>query len=149
MYLIIQLSTMPCRRMEWNYSSNILNLSTRWKWVVSFMRLMLTPEISPWYQLNRRLKFLWGAHNWDISIQDLGKEFFIQFNSISWAAPEMVYSLNGFLIFFINIHCLHTISLCCPRSVSFPNIVFMPSSMRTLTSSTCEYKTYLSRVLMF
>jgi hypothetical protein len=37
LYLIIKFSTMPWRHIrEWRYSLTILNLGTRWRWVVSF-----------------------------------------------------------------------------------------------------------------
>jgi hypothetical protein len=39
---------MPWRWGEWRYSSTILDLSTRWRWVVSFMPWPLYPrEIAP------------------------------------------------------------------------------------------------------
>jgi hypothetical protein len=41
---------------EWRYSSTFLNLSTRWRWVVSFTPLPLYPRgKSPRYPLDRRL----------------------------------------------------------------------------------------------
>jgi hypothetical protein len=48
---------MPWRHMgEWMSSSTILNLITRWKWVVNFMTLPLYPwGNSPHYPLYRRL----------------------------------------------------------------------------------------------
>jgi hypothetical protein len=40
---------------EWRYSSTILDLGTRWRWVVSSMSLPLYPwRNSPWYPLDRR-----------------------------------------------------------------------------------------------
>jgi hypothetical protein len=52
-----ELSTTPWRRMEeWRYSSTILDLGTRWKWVVSFTTRSLYPRgKSPLYRLNMRL----------------------------------------------------------------------------------------------
>jgi hypothetical protein len=57
LYLIIYLSTMPWRHMaEWRYSSIILYLGTRWRWVVSFTTLPLYPRgNSPRYSFDRRL----------------------------------------------------------------------------------------------
>jgi hypothetical protein len=41
---------------EWRYSSTVLDLSTRWRWVVSFMHHLLYPwGKSPQYPLDRRL----------------------------------------------------------------------------------------------
>jgi hypothetical protein len=41
---------------EWKYSSTIIDLGTRWKWVVSFMPLPLYPwGNNPQYPLDRRL----------------------------------------------------------------------------------------------
>jgi hypothetical protein len=41
---LIKLSTTPRRRMEeWNYNSTILDLGTRWRWVVSFKPRPLYP----------------------------------------------------------------------------------------------------------
>jgi hypothetical protein len=41
---------------EWRYSSTILDLGTRWMWVVSFTPRPLDPrEKSPWYPLDRTL----------------------------------------------------------------------------------------------
>jgi hypothetical protein len=53
-------STMPWRHMgEWRYSSTILDLGTRWRWVVSFMPQPLSVgEIAPQYPLDR------GPQNW-------------------------------------------------------------------------------------
>jgi hypothetical protein len=50
-------STTPWRHMgEWRYSSTILALGTRWRWVVSFMLLLLYPQgKSSWNPLDRRL----------------------------------------------------------------------------------------------
>jgi hypothetical protein len=43
--VIIQLSTVPWRHMgEWRYSSIILNLGTKWGWVLSFTPLPLYPR---------------------------------------------------------------------------------------------------------
>jgi hypothetical protein len=40
-------STMPWRRMgEWRYSSNIVDLYTKWRWVVSFTSRPLYPPVS-------------------------------------------------------------------------------------------------------
>jgi hypothetical protein len=51
------LSTMPQSYMkEWRYSSTILDLGTRWSWVVSFTPRPLYPRTNrPWYPLERRL----------------------------------------------------------------------------------------------
>jgi hypothetical protein len=39
---------------EWRYSSTVLDLDTRWRWVVSFTPLSLYPRgRSPWYPLHR------------------------------------------------------------------------------------------------
>jgi hypothetical protein len=54
---INKLSGMPWRRMgEWRYSFTILDLDTRWRWVVSFTPRPLYPQgISVRYPLVRRL----------------------------------------------------------------------------------------------
>jgi hypothetical protein len=51
------LSTTPWRRMgEWRYSSTILDLSVRWRWLVSFTPQPLYPRgNSPRYSLDRNL----------------------------------------------------------------------------------------------
>jgi hypothetical protein len=51
------LSTMPWRHIgKWRYSSTILGLTSRWRWVVGFMFQLLYPwGKSPWYSLNRML----------------------------------------------------------------------------------------------
>jgi hypothetical protein len=48
---------MPWRRMgDWRYSSTVLDLSTRWRWVVSFTPQLLYPlGKSPWYPSDRRV----------------------------------------------------------------------------------------------
>jgi hypothetical protein len=38
--------------MEWRYSSTILDLGTRWRWMVSFTPRLLYPQGKiPWYHL--------------------------------------------------------------------------------------------------
>jgi hypothetical protein len=45
----------------WRYSSTIIDLSIRWRWVVSFMPLPHYPwGKSPWYPLDRRLGGPWS-----------------------------------------------------------------------------------------
>jgi hypothetical protein len=53
--MLNQLSTMPKRHMrEWRYSSTILDLGIRWRWVVSFMPWLFNPWKScPPYPLDR------------------------------------------------------------------------------------------------
>jgi hypothetical protein len=48
---------MPWRHMgEWRYSSTILDLSSRWRWMVNFTSLPIYPRgKSLWYPLNRWL----------------------------------------------------------------------------------------------
>jgi hypothetical protein len=47
---------------EWKYSVTILDLSTRWRWVVSFMPWLLYLQgKSPWCPSDRMLG---GPHNW-------------------------------------------------------------------------------------
>jgi hypothetical protein len=57
------LSPMPWWHMgEWRYSSTILDLSTRWWWVVSFMSMSLYHQGNiPRYPLDRRLS---GPQSW-------------------------------------------------------------------------------------
>jgi hypothetical protein len=58
-------STMPWRHIwEWRYSSTILDLSTRWKWVVSFTPQPLYPWVrSPRYPLDWKLGLWWMIQN--------------------------------------------------------------------------------------
>jgi hypothetical protein len=50
------LSTTPWRMGEWQYSSSILRLDIRWRWVVSFTpRPLYTMGNRPQHPLNRRL----------------------------------------------------------------------------------------------
>jgi hypothetical protein len=55
--VIIELSNMPWRRMgEWRYSATIIDLGTRWRWVVRFRPLPLYPQGKrPRYSLYWRL----------------------------------------------------------------------------------------------
>jgi hypothetical protein len=47
---------------EWKYSSTILDLSARSRWVVSFTQQLLYPQgKSPWYPFGRRLG---GSQSW-------------------------------------------------------------------------------------
>jgi hypothetical protein len=64
---------------EWRYTSTTLDLSIRWRLVVSFMPLLLHPwGICPWYLLDRKLcepHFQSGCHgeetSFDPAINDI------------------------------------------------------------------------------
>jgi hypothetical protein len=60
------LSTTPWRCMaEWRYCSTILNLVTIWRWVISFMSLLLCPQgNSPQYLMYKGLGWpqRWSEH---------------------------------------------------------------------------------------
>jgi hypothetical protein len=62
LYLIMELSTTPWRLIEkWRHNSTILDLNTRWRWMVSFTLLPLYPwKYGPPYLLDRRLCGLQG-----------------------------------------------------------------------------------------
>jgi hypothetical protein len=57
LFLLNYLSTTPWRHIgKWKYNSTILDLSTSWRWVVSFTPRPLYPRgNSPRYPLDRRL----------------------------------------------------------------------------------------------
>jgi hypothetical protein len=70
---------------QWRYSTAILNLGTRWRWMVSFTPWLLNPwRNCHWYPLDRRLggpqnwsgccrekKNLFTARNWTLAIQPI------------------------------------------------------------------------------
>jgi hypothetical protein len=91
------LCTMPWRRVKkWRYSSTILDLGTRWRWVVSFTsRSLYHRGNSPWYPLDRRLwireKSIAAAGNWTPAIQLVAchyTDWAIQYHNFKLACPE-------------------------------------------------------------
>jgi hypothetical protein len=87
---------MPWRHMgEWRYSSTILHLDNRWRWVVSFTLLLLYTRVpSPRYPLDMRLggtqnrsgrcgeeKTLTPTENRAPAVQPLARRF------VDWAIP--------------------------------------------------------------
>jgi hypothetical protein len=78
--LLNYLSTMPWRRMgEWKYSATILDLSTGWRWVVSFTYRPLYPRgKNPRCPLDRRLggpqsrSGLWGEEKNLLPLSEIG-----------------------------------------------------------------------------
>lgn len=58
--MLNKLSTIPWRHVgQWRYSSTILKCNTKWRWLVSFISLLLYPQGNrPWYPLDWKLKGL-------------------------------------------------------------------------------------------